>query len=71
MAERGLRSVILIGGGEPTLYPRFAEWMMMLPDGWVTDPDLPLSRTARLRLLGNGVVPSQAAAAFHSLLKGT
>ena len=51
--------------------PRFAEWMMMLPDGWVTDPDLPLTRTARLRLLGNGVVPSQAAAAFHSLLKGT
>ena len=25
MAERGLRSVIVIGGGEPTLYPRFAE----------------------------------------------
>ncbi len=25
MAERGLRSVIVIGGGEPTLYPKFAE----------------------------------------------
>ena len=25
MQERGLRSVIVIGGGEPTLYPRFAE----------------------------------------------
>ena len=26
MAERGLRSVILIGGGEPTLFPRFADF---------------------------------------------
>lgn len=25
MAERGLKSVIVIGGGEPTLYPKFAE----------------------------------------------
>ena len=25
MADRGLRSVIVIGGGEPTLYPKFAE----------------------------------------------
>jgi pyruvate-formate lyase-activating enzyme len=25
LAERGLRSVILIGGGEPTVYPRFVE----------------------------------------------
>ncbi len=25
MAKRGLRSVIVIGGGEPTLYPKFAE----------------------------------------------
>lgn len=30
MAERGLRSVILIGGGEPTLYPGFAPMVEFL-----------------------------------------
>jgi len=30
MAERGLRSVILIGGGEPTLYPGFADFVGFL-----------------------------------------
>jgi wyosine [tRNA(Phe)-imidazoG37] synthetase (radical SAM superfamily) len=32
MAERGLRSVILIGGGEPTLFPRFAEFVAFLKE---------------------------------------
>ncbi len=30
LAERGLRSVILIGGGEPTLYPGFGEMVVFL-----------------------------------------
>jgi DNA (cytosine-5)-methyltransferase 1 len=34
--------------------------------GWVTDLDM--SRTAKLRILGNGVVPQQAAYAIHLLL---
>lgn len=50
------------------LNPVFVEWMMMLPAGWVTDAGI--SHTAQLRVLGNGVVPPQAAAAYTSLLGG-
>ena len=32
MAERGLRSVILIGGGEPTVHPRFREMVRYLKE---------------------------------------
>lgn len=32
MAERGLRSVILIGGGEPTIYPGFSDFVRFLKD---------------------------------------
>ncbi|TDC86496.1 DNA cytosine methyltransferase [Actinomadura sp. 7K507] len=52
-------------GGRPRLSPRFVEWMMGLPDGWVTDLGLP--RTAQLRALGNGVLPQQAAHAMRIL----
>lgn len=45
---------------------RFVEWMMGLPAGWVTD--VPgLSRTAQLKLLGNGVVPQQAEYALSQM----
>lgn len=41
----------------------FVEWLMGLPPGWVCD--VPgLSRTQKLRLLGNGVVPGQLAHAL-------
>ena len=45
--------------------PVFVEWMMGLPEGHVTG--LGLSRTAELRILGNGVVPQQAALAINLL----
>jgi len=55
-------------GGRPRLAPRFVEWLMGLADGHVTGPDLALPRTAQLRILGNGVVPQQAAHAVRLLL---
>ena len=56
-------------GGNPQLSARFVEWMMGLPDGHVTGPDLNLPREHQLRLLGNGVVPQQAALAVNTLIK--
>lgn len=52
--------------GRPVLNPRFVEWLMGLPAGWVTDLDIP--RSQQLKILGNGVVPQQAAAAVGALL---
>lgn len=55
-----------MGRTGPRLSPRFVEWMMGLPPGWVTD--VPgLSRSAMLKALGNGVVPQQAVAAIYLL----
>ena len=52
---------------KPRLSARFVEWMMCLPDGWVTD--VPgVTRNEQLALLGNGVCPPQAAAALNHLL---
>jgi DNA (cytosine-5)-methyltransferase 1 len=54
-------------GGAHRLSPRFTEWMMGLPDGWVTD--VPgITRNEALKACGNGVVPAQAAAALGWLL---
>lgn len=50
--------------GQPRLSPRFSEWLMGLPDGWITD--VPgVTRNEALRLAGNGVVPQQAAEALR------
>lgn len=53
-------------GGAHRLSPRFVEWMMGLPDGWVTGTDT--TRNEQLKALGNGVVPQQAAAALRHML---
>lgn len=48
------------------LSPRFVEWLMGLPAGWVTE--VPgLAHNAQLKALGNGVVPQQAALAVRLL----
>lgn len=60
--------------GARRLSPLFVEWMMGLPEGWVTDPQVwdgvaeSAARNAQLKALGNGVVPQQAAAAIRYLL---
>jgi DNA (cytosine-5)-methyltransferase 1 len=56
--ERGTR-------GQTRLAAAFSEWLMGLPEGFVTGLDLPY--TAQHRLLGNGVVPQQALAALRQL----
>lgn len=50
---------------EGKLNPVFVEYMMGLPEGWVTDCGL--SRTQQLKMLGNGVVPQQAYYAIQQL----
>ena len=52
--------------GKPVLAPPFVEWLMGLNGGHVTELGLP--RTSALRVLGNGVVPQQAAVALRLLL---
>jgi DNA (cytosine-5)-methyltransferase 1 len=54
--------------GNLALAPEFTEWLMGLPAGFVTG--VPgLSRADQLRILGNGVVPQQAAHAVSMLLR--
>jgi DNA (cytosine-5)-methyltransferase 1 len=51
------------------LSAKLPEFMMGLPDGWVTDvPDL--TRKQTLSVIGNGVCPRQAAMALRMLLQG-
>jgi len=56
--------------GQHRLSSEFTEWLMGLPNGWVTDPELGLTRNEQLKLCGNGVVPQQAALALSVLLEG-
>jgi hypothetical protein len=47
------------------LNPKFTEWMMGLPDGWVTDVEITWSE--QIKACGNGVVPQAAAEALKRL----
>jgi DNA (cytosine-5)-methyltransferase 1 len=53
--------------GNHRLSSKFTEWMMGLPDGWITDAGL--TRNEELKACGNGVVPQQAELALRMLLK--
>ncbi len=56
--------------GSHRLSARFTEWMMGLDEGWVTSPEIGLTRNEALKACGNGVVPQQAALALNILLDG-
>ena len=47
------------------LNPKFVEYMMGLPEGWVSNCDMSVNN--KLKLLGNGVVPQQAYYALQLL----
>jgi len=52
--------------GRPRLTAAFDEWMMGVPEGWITDIDIPYG--AKIKLCGNGVVLQQAEHALRLLL---
>ncbi len=54
--------------GNHRLSSAFTEWMMGLPQGWITD--VGLKRNEELKACGNGVVPQQAELALRILLEG-
>ena len=55
--------------GNHRLSSKFTEWMMGLPDNWITGHEL--KRNDELKLAGNGVVPQQAELALRMLLENT
>jgi len=57
--------------GAHRLSPWFTEWMMGLPEGWICDPEIGLTRNEQLKACGNGVVPQQAELALRILLEGS
>ena len=54
--------------GKPQLSAEFVEWMMGLPHGWFTSPEIGLTRVQALKIGGNGVVPQQAEFAIRGLM---
>lgn len=52
--------------GEARLNPKFTEWMMGLPTGWITDIG-GISSSDQLKMCGNGVVPQQAYEALRRM----
>jgi len=55
--------------GSHRLSAEFTEWLMGLPEGWITAEDIGLKRKDQLKACGNGVVPQQAELALRILLQ--
>lgn len=55
--------------GQQRLSPLLTEWMMGLPEGWITSSDIGISRNDQIKAAGNGVVPQQAVLALRYLLR--
>jgi DNA (cytosine-5)-methyltransferase 1 len=55
----------------PRIRPEFSEWMMGWPLGWVTNPEIGITRRSQLTIIGNGVCTHQAAAAIAELVNRT
>jgi hypothetical protein len=55
--------------GAHRLSENFTEWLMGLPEGWITG--VGLTRNEALKACGNGVVPQQAELALRILLENT
>lgn len=68
LGRKSPRWTIIGDNGKPKLNPMFSEWLMGLPEGWVTSPEIGLSYGRQLMILGNGVVPQQAEFAFGCML---
>ena len=68
LGRKSPRWTIIGDNSKPKLNPMFSEWLMGLPEGWVTSPEIGLSYGRQLMILGNGVVPQQAEAALASML---
>lgn len=54
--------------GNPRLTAQFLEWMMGLPEGHVSDPEIKIPYHIQKQIIGNGVCPQQASAALRYLL---
>ena len=54
--------------GNAQIAAPFSEWVMGLPEGWITSEEIGLTRNEQLRAAGNGVVPQQAEAALKLLI---
>lgn len=69
LGRKSPRWTIIGDNGKPKLNPMFSEWLMGLPNGWVTSPEIGLSYGRQLMILGNGVVPQQAEVALATMLR--